>query len=259
MEINKIYNMDCIEYMKSMPNESVDLIIADPPYFQILKNDWDNMWKSEEEYYSWCNEWIRECFRILNKNGSMYIWNWFDNICEMGHIAKKHNFIIRNLICWNRGGGREKTNWGSKKEDLLYLTKTNKPVFNLEDILISANDSNRKMSKQAWERGRYERKGRKNYNKESVNPSNVWYDSLVASNSKEKVNHPSQKPLSICDRIIKASSNENDLIYIPFAGSGSEIISCINNNRNYIATELNNDYIEEIIKPRIDKVAGKFR
>lgn len=84
--------------------------------------------------------------------------------------------------------------------------------------------------------------------------SNVWSDSYITYNSPEKVNHPSQKPLSICDRIIKASSNENDLIYIPFAGSGSEIVSCINNNRRWIATELSEDYIENIIKPRINTI-----
>ena len=61
---------------------------------------------------------------------------------------------------------------------------------------------------------------------------------------------------NICDKIIKLGSNPDDLVYIPFAGSGSEIVSCINNNRNYIATELNNNYIEEIIKPRIDKLVG---
>ncbi|MCC0662481.1 DNA methyltransferase [Clostridioides sp. ZZV15-6597] len=251
IETNKIYNIDCIEYMKTLPDECVDLIIADPPYYKILKETWDNQWDTDNDYFKWCCKWIKESKRILKQNGSMYIWNWFDNICEIGHICRENDFYIRNLICWNRGGGRERNNWGSKKEDLLYISKTKNPIFNLNDVLLSADDINRKMSKQAWERGKYERKGRKNYNQESVNPSNVWYDSILTYNSKEKVNHPSQKPLSLCNKIIKASSNENDLVYIPFAGSGSEIISCIKNNRNYIATEINNEYIEEIIIPRI--------
>ena len=254
LELNKIHNVDCIEFMKTLPDKYIDLIVADPPYYQVLKNDWDNQWKTENDYYNWCKQWLEEFRRIIKPNGSIYIWNWFDNICSIGHFAKKEGFIIRNLIAWNRGGGRERNNWGSKKEDLLYLTKTNNPIFNLENIMLSADDPSRKMSKQAWERGKYERKGRKNYNEEKINPSNVWYDSLIASNSKEKVNHPSQKPLSICNRIIKASSNENDLVYIPFAGSGSEIESCIKNNRNYIATETNKQYIDEIIIPRIKQV-----
>lgn len=71
---------------------------------------------------------------------------------------------------------------------------------------------------------------------------------------RKKVNHPTQKPLSICNRIIKASSNEEQIVYIPFAGSGSEIVSCINNNRNYIATETNKDYIDNIIMKRIEEI-----
>lgn len=251
LEINKIYNEDCLKTMSKIESNSIDLIVADPPYYKIVKEDWDNQWKTEQEYYEWCRKWIKESKRILKKNGSLYIWNWFDNICELGHIATDEGFIIRNLITWNRGGGRERNNWCSKKEELLYLTLTDNPTFNLENVLLPADHPSRKMSKQAWERGKYERKGRKNYNKESVNPSNVWYDSLVARNSKEYVGHPTQKPLSVCDRIVKASSNKGNLVYIPFAGSGSEIVSCINNQRNYIASETNIDYINEIIINRI--------
>ena len=254
IEMNKIYNEDCLDTMKKIKDKSIHLIIADPPYYEIVKNDWDNQWESENDYYSWCKLWLGEFRRILKPNGSVYIWNWFDNICSIGHFAKEEGFIIRNLISWNRGGGRERNNWGSKKEDLLYLTLSDKPIFNLENVMLPANDHSRKMSKQAWDRGKYERKGRKNYNEEPVNPSNVWYDSMVAHNSKEKVNHPTQKPLSICSRIIKASSNENDLIYIPFAGSGSEIVSCIEHSRNYIASETSSEYIDNIINGRISEL-----
>ena len=252
IELNKIYNEDCLETMSKIPDSSIDLIVADPPYYQVVKEDWDNQWRTESEYYEWCKKWIKESKRILKENGSLYIWNWFDNICSIGHFAKEEGFIIRNLITWNRGGGREKNNWGSKKEDLLYLTLTDNPTFNINDVLLPADHPARKMSKQAWERGKYKRKGRKDYNEEPVNPSNVWYDSLVAHNSKEKVNHPTQKPLSVCDRIIKASSNEGEIIYIPFAGSGSEIVSSIKNNRKWIASEINKQYIDEVINPRIN-------
>lgn len=256
LQINKIYNTDCLELMKQLDVgkngfEGFDLIIADPPYFKVVKDDWDNQWETEEEYYEWCEQWISEAFRLLKPNGSFYIWNWFDNICHLGYFAKQKGFVIRNLIAWNRGGGRERNNWCSKKEDLLYLTKSNNPTFNLQDVLLPADHPARKMSKQAWDRGKYERKGRKNYNEEAVNPSNVWYDSLVAKNSKEKVNHSTQKPLSVCDRIIRASSDTDDLVYIPFAGSGSEIVSCINNSRNWVASEINELYIDEVINPRI--------
>lgn len=94
--------------MKTLPNECINLIIADPPYCKILKNKWDNQWKTENDYYNWCKEWIKEFKRIIKPNGSIYIWNWFDNICSLGYYAKQEGFIIRNLITWMRGGGREK-------------------------------------------------------------------------------------------------------------------------------------------------------
>ena len=252
IEINKIYNEDCLSYMKKLPDECIDLIIADPPYFQIVNEQWDNQWNNEKEYFEFCNKWIKEAFRILKENGSLYIWNWFDNICEIGHLARENGYIIRNLIAWNRGAGREKNNWCSAKEELLYLVKGNNPTFNLKNVLLGLDDPNRKMKKSSWQRCQYERKGRKNFDDNKVNPSNVWFDSFVSFNSKEKVNHPTQKPLSICNRIIRASSNENDIVYIPFAGSGSEIVACINNNRRWIATETNSQYINEIIMPRIN-------
>lgn len=254
MKTNTIYNENCFDTYNKLSNNSVDLIIADPPYYKIVKEDWDNQWKSEEDYYNWIKQLLKESKRVLKENGSMYIWNWFDNICSIGHFAKEEGFVIRNLITWNRGAGRERYNWASAKEDLLYLTLTDKPTFNLDDVLIGLDDPSRKMKKSSWERAQYVRKNRKNFEDNKVNPSNVWFNSHVAHNSKEKVNHPTQKPLSVCDRIVKASSNEGDLVYIPFAGSGSEIVSCINNNRNYIASEINKNYIEDIIKPRINNM-----
>ena len=254
IKLNNIYNEDCIRTMSRMEDNSVELIIADPPYYKIVKNDWDNQWESEAEYYEWFKLLIKEFKRIIKPNGSVYIWNWFDNICSIGHFAKEEGFIVRNLITWNRGAGREKNNWGSQKEDLLYLTCTNNPVFNLNEILLSLDNPNRKMKKSSWDRLKYARKDRKNFADNKVNPSNVWFDSIITYNSPEKVNHPTQKPLSICSRIVKASSNTNDLVYIPFAGSGSEIISCIQNNRNYIASEISGEYIEDIINTRISEI-----
>lgn len=253
LELNKIHKIDCLKGMNKLEDNSVDLIVADPPYFQIIKNDWDNQWKNEEEYYAWCKEWVIECKRILKENGSLYIWNWFDNICTLGHIAKKQGFIIRNLITWNRGAGREKNNWCSAKDDLLYLTLTNKPIFNLEDVLMDYDDPSRKMKRDSWIRESYGRKGRKSFENHRVNPSNVWFNSHVAFNSKEKVNHPTQKPISVCDRIIKASSNENHIVLVPFVGSGSECISAVKNNRNYIGFELNQEYIN-IANKRIEEL-----
>ena len=73
MDLNKVYNIDCIEYMKTLSKECVDLIIADPPYFKIY-GEFDFRWNTVEEYIEWCKQWTLECERILKSNGSFYIW-----------------------------------------------------------------------------------------------------------------------------------------------------------------------------------------
>ena len=82
--------------------------------------------------------------------------------------------------------------------------------------------------------------------------SKIESENGIVFKLKDGTSFPTVKSLKLCNRIIKSSSNERDLVYIPFAGSGSEIISCINNNRNYLATEINKKYIDEIIIPRIE-------
>ncbi|GAA0102407.1 hypothetical protein UT300012_31220 [Paraclostridium bifermentans] len=247
MELNKIYNMDCIEYMESLPNECVDLIIADPPYYKIVKENWDNKWKNEEEYLNWCKEWTDECFRILKPSGNFYVWGGVGKHKEHQFLkyilnTEDRGFIFQDWITWKKQkgiGSRKGYMW--IREELIHFTKSNNYTINTPYLDEIAKNHGR-LSK---DKINYKRCG------------NVWVDinEVTVGNliHTERVKHPTQKPLKACDRIINTSSNENDIVYIPFAGSGSEIIACIRNNRSYIATELDNTYIEEIIKPRIDK------
>ena len=246
MEINKIYNMDCIEYMKSLPNECVDLIVADPPYFKIVKDDWDNQWKSEEEFYKWCREWIYECKRILKPTGSLYIYGASPYIFGIYTVANNLKLNFNNAIVWYFGTGMGGTKkYRIEHENLLFFSKTNKYTFNPDEVRVPYESD--------------KPGGGRVHNPLGKTCGTVWRISRVQRNAKEFAGHPTQKPLQICDRIIKASSNEGDLVYIPFAGSGSEIVSCIKNNRNWIATELNSKYIEEIINKRIEDTYKEIR
>ena len=270
MEMNKIYCMDCVEYMKSLPNECVDLIIADPPANGIVKDDWDNQWKTEDEYVNWLIDRVVEMEKLLKPTGTLYLYQWIGekNPLTMAkvilEISKRTNLIFKNIITWrkDRGFGVQ-NNYMYVREEILFFTKQKKGyTFNVQYGNIKRN---------------YIRKCGKSYYKRV---GNVWIeienDEFPAQNifddinektyediykqrnqeysldTKSKSLHSTQKPIQLCDRLRKACSNENDLIYIPFAGSGSEIISCINNNRNYLATEINKKYIDEIIIPRIE-------
>lgn len=241
LNLNKIINQDCITYMRELPNECIDLIIADPPYFKMVKDDWDNQWKTEKEFYNWCKEWILECKRILKLSGSLYIYGGSPYIFEICNIARDINLQFNNAIVWYFGTGMGGTKkYRIEHENLLFFTKGNKYTYNADNIRVPYE------SEKAG--------GGRTHNPLGKTCGTVWRISRVQRNAKEFTGHSTQKPLEICNRIIKASSNENDVIYIPFAGSGSEIESCIKNNRNYIATETDSTYIEDIINVRINKL-----
>jgi DNA modification methylase len=241
-EINKIINRDCISFSKEkLLKESIDLIIADPPYFKMVKDKWDNQWKTEEEFYNWCEQWISECYRVLKSTGSLYIYGGSPFIFEICNIARKINLQFNNAIVWYFGTGMGGTKkYRIEHENLLFFTKSNKYTYNADAIRVPYE------SEKAG--------GGRTHNPLGKTCGTVWRFSRVQRNAKEFTGHSTQKPLELSDRVIKASSNEGDLIYIPFGGSGSEIESCIRNNRNYIATETNNTYIEDIIKPRLKQI-----
>lgn len=236
--------------MRQLDDESIDLIIADPPYFEIC-GEFDFVYESETEYLKWLKECIVEFERILKPTGTLILWSGVGPkkimmakiavmIEDLGILCIKNWVTQRNT----RGIGT-KRNYMSTREEFLFLTKTDDYTFN---VPYTEEKSNRK---DLGANG----KPRKNTYKRV---SNVWTDITEASqSSKERFNlsdgttFPTVKAQKLCDRIILTHSNENDLVYIPFAGSGSEIISCERNNRRWVASEINKKYIDEIIRGRL--------
>ncbi len=246
IELNNIYNQDSIEFMKQLYDESIDLIVADPPY-NIGKNYNNNSDKqSKEDYLEFIKNQINQYSRILKDEGSIIIYTGK----QFNHHYKlelENYFTIQNDIIWayDSSGVQAKTKYGSLHEPIIFATKHKKNyTFNKEKAVVEAKTgSKRKLID-------YRKTPPQPYNIEKID-GDVWNYTRVRYKMPEYVKHPTQKPLSICNRIVEVHSNENDLVYIPFAGSGSEIVSCINNSRKWIATELNKEYIEDIIKPRV--------
>lgn len=289
IELNKLYNTDCVEYMKTLKDESIDLVIADPPYFKVVNQAWDYQWKTLEEYLEWSKKWFKEAYRILRKGGTIYLYGYFRVLSHCLPILEELGFELRQQIIINKGikavSGRATKNYKmfpNVTESILFLVKDSKPFVKKylkdrqKEIGIKAKDINEQLgvksngggmwsiytgnnvckqlpTRELWEKLsqilqfdlEYE-KIQMVFNTE-MGVTDVWED---IDFYEEKRIHPTQKPLKVSNRLILASSNNGDLIYIPFAGSGSEIVSCINNNRNWIATEISKEYIE-IIEGRI--------
>jgi DNA modification methylase len=250
--LDKVHPKDCIEFMKTLPDKCINLIIADPPYNQVVDKKWDNQWKTEQEYLDWCIEWIKECSRILTDNGSIYIWggmgdktiNFAKLICAIEYnittLTRKNVITVKR----NKGRGSNK-NYMPCREELIWLVK------NPKDFVFNKPYTSELKKKYGYKNN----KDKPDYKV----AGNIWTDITFPwwGSKDEPYINACQKPLKACDRIIQTSSNERDLVYIPFAGSGSEIISCMNNNRLWVATELEENSINNIITPRINKLNNK--
>lgn len=248
-DINKIYNLDCVEYMRTLPDNSVDLIIADPPYNKKVAY-WDNL--EESKYIELLDNLAKESKRILKTDGSIFIYNQQPMASIMFNIFYKElNYVDEIVWYYKNGGGNPKNKCKNAHQLLYWFSKNNQYKSNIDDIRQPYSGTRAKY------KGNIDKNPAKAWtpNDKGALPTNVWEISIVRQRESTPLAKISvQKPLEICERIIKLASNENDLIYIPFAGSGSEIESCIRNNRNYIATELDNSNIQDIIIPRLNNI-----
>lgn len=244
------YNIDCIEFMENC-NVSYDLIIADPPYFKIY-GDFDFVWKSLDHYLDWSKTWIALCHKILKPTGSFYLWGkigfgkGFPLFKLIDWIESNNLFITRNWITQRNSRGRgNKKGFVEAREELVFMTKSNDYVWN--PVYLNQKTNRIDLG--------FNGKPRKNTFKRCTD---VWTDITEASQSSKerfKLNDgttfPTVKSIKLCQRIIQASTNVNDNVFIPFGGSGSEAVACKLLNRQFDLTEINPDYFHQIIKPRL--------
>lgn len=136
MEINKVYQGDCMDLLKVIPDTSVDLIIADPPYYKVMvfdhlrnKYDWDNQWKSFKEYIDWCKIWLKEVYRILKSNGSFYLFADDKNVSYLHIETERINFFLENHIVWVKPNNMPIKGWANFRcyapvtERILFFSK----------------------------------------------------------------------------------------------------------------------------------------
>ena len=207
---------DSLEVLKSMKSNSVTLIFADAPY-NIGKDFGNNKdkWNSVYEYIEWCKLWIDECMRVLTDNGTIYFMTATQHMPYLDvYASEKYNVLCRIIWSYDSSGVQSKKMYGSLYEPILMVNKNSKSkyIFNHEDILVEARTgAKRKLID-------YRKNPPQPYSSEKV-PGNVWEFSRVRFKMDEYENHPTQKPEALLERIIKASSNEGDVVLDPFSGS----------------------------------------
>lgn len=238
---HKIYWGDSINILQNqIPDESIDLIFVDPPY-NIGKNfnGLKDKWKNEDDYLSWCYQWIDLCIQKLKPSGSMYIMTstqfmpYFDIF-----IRKKMVILSRIVWSYDSSGVQAKNYYGSMYEPILFCVKDkNSYTFNAKDIMVEAKTgSKRKLID-------YRKNPPQVYSSEKV-PGNVWEFARVRYRMDEYENHPTQKPITLLDRIIKASSNEGDTVLDPFSGTFTTGFVAKQLNRKSISIEIQEEYLK---------------
>ena len=235
-----LINGDTFKVLKKIEDKTFDIIFADPPYFlsnngitcsggkmiSVNKGDWDKSLTLKEKH-SFNKSWIKECYRILKDTGTIWISGTLHNIYSIGMALEESGFKILNNITW------QKTN---PPPNLACKTFTH----STETILWARKDL--KNVKYTFN---YDAMKQMNANKQM---KDVWTTSLTKPSEKKQGKHPTQKPLEILDKIILASTKENDLILDPFCGSSTTGISAVKLGRKYIGIDNEKEYLDLSIR-----------
>ena len=255
---NKLICGDNLEELAKLPKESVDLIYIDPPFF--THRQYEVVWEDEAEVRSYKDRWeggiehfigwlkprVQAMYEVLKPTGSFYIHcDWHVNAhirIMLDEIFGEENF--QNEIIWAyRTGGATKRRWSRKHDNIYFYTKSNKYTFNLSKERIYYDKPF--FSPQQDEQGRWYA---------DVLPVDVWEIPAVINVSKERVGYPTQKPEALLKRIIKASSNKDDVVLDAFCGCGTTIVVAQQLGRRWIGIDISPTAIK-VIQRRLDKGA----
>lgn len=233
--------MDCCEFLKKLPDESVQLICLDPPYNLELAG-----WDIYDNYIKWASKWIDEAYRVLSKKGSLVIFGGIqfrdvksgDLIDIIHYIRYNTKFKLVNTIIWYYKNGMSAHRYfANRHEEAIWLVKSNDYYFDLDSVRVPYSEDDLKNALKD-----------KRLNPENTlkgkNPTNVWQIGRLNGNSKERVGHPTQKPVAIIERIVKSLSYPGSIVLDFFAGSGTVGRVCISEGRHCLMCDKDNSTID---------------
>lgn len=264
---NKItlFNGNCSELLKSIPDESVDMIITSPPYcmgkaYEDPHDDIETFKRQHEDIFD-------DLYRVLKPNGSI-CWQVGYHVSERCVIpldfivydiftnkstGLKMPLVLRNRIVWTFGHGLNSTKrFSGRHEMILWFTKGDQAVFNLDDVRVPQKYPGKRFYKGP-------NKGKLSGNPLGKNPSDVWDIPNVKANHIEKTDHPCQFPVAIPQRLIRALTLPNSLVLDPFMGSGTTGIAAYVENRRFAGAEILEEYYDIATERLEDTVNGKIK
>lgn len=253
MEVNEIYQGDSLELINQIESNSVDLIVCDGPY-GVTTNEWDKVVNIQDYNLKL----IKFFSRVLRPGGALYLFGKDD--C-LDYIDYRPYLTLNRKIIWYQPSrlAQGRLNYTNNYDLIGYFSKGKAKTFNLDDIrvpqLVELEHRLRCEKVPSVTNGQY---GKTKFNEDGKNPGDVWGDiKQLTYKSKELISrellNTIQKPEKLIERIVKASSNEGDLVLDPFSGVGTTFAVCKNLKRNFIGFELNPDFVA-ITRERISKI-----
>jgi len=233
--------MDCCDFLKTLPDNSIQLICIDPPYNLELAG-----WDIYDNYIEWAAKWLKEAYRVLSPNGSMVIFGGIqfrdvksgDLIDIINYVRHNTKFKLINTIIWHYKNGMSAHRYfASRHEEAIWLAKTNDYYFDLDSV-------REPYSEKDLEAALKDKRLNPENTMKGKNPTNVWVINRLNGNSKERVGHPTQKPVEIIERFIKSLSYPGSVFLDFFAGSGTVGRVCISEGRHCLMCDSDKSSID---------------
>ena len=235
---------DCLDLLKRLQDDSVQLIVCDPPY-NILLADWDR----HNDYIAWASGWLKEAQRVLCPSGNIAIFGGLQYQGEAGtgdllsiihHMRQYSDMLLVNLIVWNYPNGMSARRFfANRHEEIAWFAKTKKYYFDLDSVRESYDERTKEIYRKD-----------KRLNPETIdkgrNPTNVWRMCRLNGNATERVGHPTQKPREVIQRLIRSLSYPGSTVVDFFAGSGVTTRVAIEEGRNSICCDADPIFIEYV-------------
>ena len=237
MEPNRVICGDCVEILSKVREPFADLIFADPPFNIGYKYDVYEDRKAYQDYHDWTEAWMRVCVeRALKPRGSFWVAIGDEYAAEVKLIGDGLGLHLRNWVIWHYTFGQNtKRKFARSHAHLFYFVKDKDGfVFNTDAVRVLSDRQKEYADKRAYPLGRV--------------PFDVWYEfpRVCGTFSERQRWHPCQMPEMLLARIIRACTSENDVVFDPFAGSGTSLVAAKKLRRRYVGTEMSSEYIEQI-------------